>query len=53
MLALDCPCGFHVEAADQEELFEKRREHIDQDHSEVDLSDEQLRGILGEGAYTK
>ncbi len=53
MLAIDCPCGYHMEAADEEELFEKAREHVDRDHSEMDLSDEQLRGILAEGAYTK
>jgi predicted small metal-binding protein len=53
MLAMDCPCGYHIEAADEEELFEKAREHVDRDHSEMDLSDEQLRGILAEGAYTK
>ncbi|HZY56612.1 MAG TPA: DUF1059 domain-containing protein [Rubrobacteraceae bacterium] len=53
MLAMDCPCGYHIEADDEEQLFEQAREHVDRDHSEMDLSDEQLRGILAEGAYTK
>ena len=44
---------YHMEAADEEQLFGQAREHVDRDHPEMVLTDEQLRGILAEGAYTK
>lgn len=53
MRALDCECGRHLEAADDEELFERTREHVDRDHPEMGLSDEQVHGIVTEGAYEK
>jgi predicted small metal-binding protein len=40
MRALDCDCGQHLEAANDEELFERAREHVDRDHPEMQLSDE-------------
>jgi predicted small metal-binding protein len=53
MRALDCDCGQHLEAANDEELFELAREHVDRDHPEMQLSDEQVRGIVADGAYDK
>ncbi|MGH3090633.1 MAG: DUF1059 domain-containing protein [Rubrobacteraceae bacterium] len=53
MRALDCECGRHLEAADDEKLFEQAREHVDRDHPEMQLDDEQVRGIVAEGAYGK
>ena len=46
-------CGQHLEAANDEELFERAREHVDRDHPEMQLSDEQVRGIVADGAYDK
>lgn len=51
--ALDCECGKHLEAGDDEELFQRAREHVDQDHPDMGLSDEQVRGIVAEGSYEK
>lgn len=48
-----CDCGYPMEAADEEQLFRQAPEHVDRDHPETDLTDEQLREILAEGAYTK
>jgi len=53
MRALDCDCGQHLEAANDEELFERAREHVDRDHPDMGLSDEQVRGIVEQGAYDK
>ena len=53
MRALDCECGQHLEAANDEELFERAREHVDRDHPDMDLSEEQIRGIVEQGAYAK
>jgi hypothetical protein len=43
MRAIDCPCGHHFEAADNEALFRLCREHIDADHPEMQRTDEQIR----------
>jgi predicted small metal-binding protein len=53
MRALDCECGQHLEASNNEESFEKAREHVDRDHSEMELDDSQVRDIVGQGAYDK
>ena len=51
MRGIDCPCGHHLEAADDEELFRLAREHVDRDHLEMDRSDEQIRQRLAADAY--
>ncbi len=53
MRAIDCDCGHHMEAANDEELFTKARAHVDQDHPEMQLTDEQIRQIVAERAYDK
>ncbi len=53
MRALDCECGQHLEAANDEELFEKAREHVNRDHSNMQLTDEQVRQLVAERAYDK
>jgi len=53
MRALDCQCGRHLEAADDDELYGQVREHVDRDHPDMELSDEQVRGLVAEGAYDK
>ena len=50
MRALDCSCGQHLEADNDEELFERAREHVDTDHPEMELSDEKVRHIVDRGA---
>lgn len=53
MRALDCECGQHLEAESDEELFEQARTHVDRDHPEMQLGDEQVREIVSGGAYDK
>ena len=53
MRALDCECGKHLEARDDDELYGQAREHVDRDHPEMQLSDEQVMGLVAEGAYDK
>ena len=53
MRALDCQCGQHLEATNDAELFERAREHVDRDHPDMGLDDEQVRGIVSQGAYDK
>ena len=51
MRAIDCPCGHHFEAQDDDELFRLCREHVDQDHPEMQRTDEQLRARIAADAY--
>jgi len=51
MLAIDCPCGHHLEGADDEELFRLARNHIDNDHPEMERTDEQIRERVAADAY--
>ena len=51
MRAIDCPCGHHFEAADDDELFRLCREHVDSDHPEMQRSDEQIRARVTADAY--
>jgi predicted small metal-binding protein len=51
--ALDCSCGQHLEADNDEELFKRAREHVDTDHPEMKFSDEKVRHIVDRGAYEK
>jgi len=49
MRAIDCPCGHHLEGADDDERF--RREHISRDHPEMQRTDEQIRERVTKDAY--
>ncbi len=53
MRALDCDCGRHLEAANDQKLFDKARAHVSRDHPEMQLSAEQVREIVVEKAYDK
>lgn len=51
MRAIDCPCGHQLQAADDEELFRRCREHIAEHHPEMQRSDEQIRHRVAANAY--
>jgi MFS family permease len=51
MRAIDCPCGHHLEGADDAELFRLAREHVDRDHPELERSDDDLRKRIAADAY--
>lgn len=51
MRAIDCPCGHHFEAEDDEQLFRLCRDHVDRDHPEMKRSDEQIRERLAADGY--
>jgi hypothetical protein len=38
---LDCSCGQHLEAGNDEELFEKAREHV-----EAEIRDDEVSGLV-------
>jgi hypothetical protein len=45
--------GHHLEAENDEELFELTRKHPDQIHPERGFTDERLRSIIEENVYEK
>ena len=51
MRAIDCPCGHHLEGADDDELFRLAREHVDRDHPEMRRDDAQIRERIANDAY--
>ncbi len=53
MRALDCDCGQHLEAANDEELSDKARDHVNRDHPNMQLTDEQVRQLVTNRAYEK
>ncbi len=52
MRVIDCDCGRTLQAANDDDLFRVAREHMDTDHPGQDISDEQLRQLIGEQAYS-
>ena len=53
MRVLDCDCGQHLEAANDEKLFYKAKEHVNRHHSQMQLSDKRVREIVAKKAYEK
>jgi predicted small metal-binding protein len=51
MRAIDCPCGHHFDADDDEELFRLCREHVHRDHPERQRTDAQIRERIVADAY--
>jgi predicted small metal-binding protein len=51
MRAIDCECGHHLEAADQEGLVEEARRHIAEVHPEMRLGEDEMRALLEEKSY--
>lgn len=51
MRAIECPCGHHFEASDDEELFRLCRGHVDREHPEMQRTDAQIRERVAVDAY--
>jgi predicted small metal-binding protein len=52
MQMLDCDCGHTLQAANDEELFRAARQHVDQEHPDMNMSDDQVRQLVAEKAYS-
>jgi predicted small metal-binding protein len=52
MRVIDCDCGHTLQAANDDDLFRVAREHVDQDHPDMELSDDQVRELIAEKAYS-
>jgi len=51
MRVIDCQCGKTLQAANDEDLIEAVRQHVDEEHPDMDLSDEQVEELVGSQAY--
>ena len=51
MRVIDCPCGHQLQAADDEELYQRCREHIAEHHPEMERTDEQIRQRVAGDAH--
>jgi predicted small metal-binding protein len=51
MRVIDCDCGHTLQAANDDDLFKAAREHVDEVHADMSLSDDQLRELVADQAY--
>jgi predicted small metal-binding protein len=51
MRVIDCDCGKTLQAANDEDLAKEARVHVEQDHPDMQLSDDQVRELVASKAY--
>jgi predicted small metal-binding protein len=51
MRVLDCECGRTLQAANDEDLTEAVRNHVAEDHSDMEMSHDQARQLVSSQAY--
>jgi predicted small metal-binding protein len=51
MRVIDCQCGTTLQAANDEDLAKAVRDHVDESHPEMDLSDDDVQEMVAEDAY--
>jgi len=51
MRVIDCECGKTLQAANDEDLANAVRDHVAEDHSDMDLSDDQVQEMVSAQAY--
>ena len=51
MRVIDCECGKTLQAANDEDLADAVRDHVAEDHPDMELSEEQVREMVSAQAY--
>ena len=51
MRVIDCECGKTLQAANDDDLAGAVRDHIAEDHPDMELSDDQVREMVSAQAY--
>ena len=51
MRVIDCQCGKTLQAANDEDLAEAVRGHVAEDHPDMEMSDDEVRGLVASQAY--
>jgi hypothetical protein len=52
MRVIDCECGAVVQAANDDDLRRRMRDHLDEDHPDMDLDDAAIEKLVAERAYS-
>jgi predicted small metal-binding protein len=52
MRVIDCDCGVTLQAANDDELAASVREHLQSDHPDMQLDDDEVRGLVASKAYS-
>ena len=53
MRAFECDCGKHLEGPDDAQLYNRVWEHMEQAHFDRGLSNDEIKGLVSERAYTE
>lgn len=51
MRVIDCECGKTLQAANDDDLARAVRDHVAEDHPDMEMSDEEAREMVGSQAY--
>jgi Protein of unknown function (DUF1059) len=51
MRVMDCDCGQTLSAGNDDDLFKETRAHVDREHPDMQLTDEQVRELVAAKAY--
>jgi predicted small metal-binding protein len=51
MRVIDCECGQTLQAANDEDLAREVRDHVAEEHPDMDMSDEQVEELVSSQAY--
>jgi len=52
MRVIDCDCGVTLQAANDDELATSVREHLESDHPDMQLDDDQVGELVAAKAYS-
>ena len=52
MRVIDCDCGVTLQAATDDELAARVRTHVESDHPDMQLDDDQAREMVAAKAYS-
>jgi hypothetical protein len=52
MRVIDCDCGVTLQAANDDDLANRVREHLDSDHPDMQLDDQQVHSLVADKAYS-
>ena len=51
MRVIDCECGQTLEAANDDDLVNVTREHVNESHPDMELDDDGVRALVADKAY--
>jgi predicted small metal-binding protein len=51
MRVIDCDCGKTLQAGNEDDLVAQVRAHADEEHPDMQLTDEQVRELVADRSY--